>query len=84
LTIITEGNRLFIHPTGQSKSEVFASTQNRFFSKIVDAQVTFNKNGADKVTGLTLHQNGSHEAKKMNDFNLIENFEKATPYKINY
>jgi CubicO group peptidase (beta-lactamase class C family) len=83
LTIITEGNRLFIHPTGQSKSEVFASTQNRFFSKIVDAQVTFNKNGADKVTGLTLHQNGSHEAKKMNDFNLIENFEKATPYKIN-
>jgi len=42
LTIIKEGDRLFIHPTGQSKSEVFASSQNRFFSKIVDAQITFN------------------------------------------
>lgn len=65
LTIIHEGDRLFIHPTGQTKSEVFASDQNRFFSKIVDAQITFNKNEAGEITSLTLHQNGNQEAKKI-------------------
>ncbi|MCP4977583.1 MAG: serine hydrolase [Maribacter sp.] len=65
ITILKEGNRLFIHPTGQSKSEVFASSQNRFYSKIVNAQITFNKNENDKVLSLTLHQNGNKEAKKI-------------------
>ena len=65
ITIVKEGDRLFIHPTGQSKSEIFASSQNRFFSKIVDAQITFNKNETNSVTSLTLHQNGNHEAKKI-------------------
>lgn len=65
LTIIKEGNRLFIHPTGQTKSEVFASDQNRFFSKIVDAQITFHKNETGDITSLTLHQNGNQEAKKI-------------------
>lgn len=65
LSIIKEGDRLFIHPTGQSRSEIFASSQNRFFSKIVNAQITFNKNGTGEVTSLTLHQNGDHEAKRI-------------------
>ncbi len=65
LTIIKEGDRLFIHPTGQSKSELFASSQNRFFSKIVDAQITFNKNETGEIISLNLHQNGNHEAKKI-------------------
>lgn len=65
LTIIKEGDRLFIHPTGQSKSEVFASSQNRFFSKIVDVQITFNKNETNNITSLTLHQNGNHDAQKI-------------------
>ncbi len=65
LTIIKEGNRLFIQPIGQSKSEVFASSQNRFYSKIVDAQITFHKNENGKIISLTLHQNGNHEAKKI-------------------
>lgn len=65
LTIIKEGDRLFIHPTGQTKSEVFASDQNQFYSKIVDAQITFNKSETGDITSLTLHQNGDHEAKKI-------------------
>ncbi len=64
LSIIREDKRLFIHPTGQSKSEVFASSQNRFYSKIVDAQITFNKDENGKIKSLTLHQNGNQEAKK--------------------
>ena len=65
LTIIKEGDRLFIHPTGQSRSEIFASSQNRFFSKIVNAQITFNKNDTGEITSLTLHQNGNHEARRI-------------------
>jgi CubicO group peptidase (beta-lactamase class C family) len=65
ITIIKEGDRLFINPTGQSKSEIFASSQNRFFSKIVDLQITFNKNETNDITSLTLHQNGNHEAQKI-------------------
>lgn len=65
LSIIREDNRLFIHPTGQSKSEVFASSQNRFYSKIVNAQITFNKDENGKIKSLTLHQNGNQEAKKI-------------------
>ena len=65
LNISKEGDRLFVHPTGQSKSEVFASSQNRFYSKIVNAQITFNKNETGEITSLTLHQNGNHEAKRI-------------------
>ncbi len=57
LSIIREDNHLFIHPTGQSKSEVFASSPNRFYSKIVNSQITFNKDENGKIKSLTLHQN---------------------------
>lgn len=65
LSIIREDDRLFIHPTGQSRSEVFASSQKRFYCKIVNAQITFNKDENGKIKSLTLHQNGNQEAKKI-------------------
>ena len=57
--------QLFILPSGQSKSEVFASSEKRFYSKIVNAQITFNKDEDGKVISLTLHQNGDHLAKRV-------------------
>jgi len=65
LTVIQEDDRLFLHPTGQSKSEIFPVSQNKFYSKIVDAQITFNRNDSGMITSLTLHQNGDHEAKEI-------------------
>ncbi len=66
LDIEREGDQLYIHPTGQNKSELFAATDSKFYSKTVDAQITFNKDESGKVVSLTLHQAGDHEAPKIN------------------
>lgn len=65
LEISREGERLFILPTGQSKSEIFPASTVRFYSKIVDAQITFNKDEKGKVVSLTLHQGGDFEAPRI-------------------
>jgi len=66
LDIIREGDQIYIHPSGQSKSQLFTATESKFYSKIVDAQITFNKDESGKVVSLTLHQEGDHEAPKIN------------------
>ncbi len=50
--ITREGDRFLAQATGQGKAELFAESETEFFYKVVDAQITFEK---DK---LTLHQNG--------------------------
>lgn len=65
LTILREGAKMMIHPTGQSVSEIFPSSQTRFYSKIVDAQLTFNVDSDGKVSSLTLHQGGDNVAKRI-------------------
>ena len=44
----------------QSPIPVFASAKDAFFVKVVDAQLTFDRDPAGKVTALTLHQNGQN------------------------
>jgi hypothetical protein len=58
LTITREGASLFGQATGQPKFELFAESPTEFFLKVVDAQVTFEKDATGKVTGLVLHQGG--------------------------
>lgn len=58
LTITREGGSLFGQGTGQPKIEMFAETPTEFFLKEVDAQITFEKDPAGKVTRLILHQGG--------------------------
>jgi hypothetical protein len=65
LTITTEGTRIFVQATGQSRGEIFASELHKFYSKDVNAQFVFNLDKNEKVTGLTLIQNGEHKAKKI-------------------
>jgi len=62
LDISFNGGQLYIHPTGQNKSPIYPSTKTRFYSKVVNAQLTFNKDENGKVASLTLHQNGDHLA----------------------
>ena len=64
LTIIKEGDQMFIHPTGQNKSEIFPASIKRFYSKLVNAQFTFNKDETGAIVSLTLHQGGDFEAPK--------------------
>jgi len=65
LSISREGSKMFIHPSGQSISEIFPSSQTKFYSKIVDAQLTFNVDSNGDVDSLTLHQGGDTEAKRV-------------------
>ena len=64
ITITQRGTRLFAQATGQGEFELFAYGDDKFFLKVVDAQVKFNtENG--KITSLTLFQNGETNGKKI-------------------
>jgi hypothetical protein len=51
--------------TGQESFEIFAESENKFFLKVVDAQIEFVPDQAVKFTKLILYQYGIHEAKKI-------------------
>lgn len=60
LTVTRDKNRLLAQLTGQPKFEIFPESATEFFYKVVDAQITFHKDAAGRVTHLVLHQNGAH------------------------
>lgn len=66
LTISKEGDRLMAQATGQPPFELFPSSETKFFLKAIDAQITFVKDEAGKVTHLILHQGGDRQAKRIN------------------
>lgn len=57
-TFSRQGNRFFIEPTGQPKGEIFAESEHDFFSKEVDAQITFQTDGKGRAVSLVVHQGG--------------------------
>lgn len=60
LIIVTlEGGKLKAQATGQQKFDLFAERDNRFFLKVVDAQLEFIKGGDGKVEKLILFQGGA-------------------------
>lgn len=60
LAITREGPSLFAQATGQTKLQLHAESENEFFLKVVDAQVTFVKDPNGRVNQLILHQNGAN------------------------
>jgi D-alanyl-D-alanine carboxypeptidase len=58
IAIRREGNQLFAQATGQPKFEIFPLAENRFFLKVVDAEIELVRAPDGKVSGLVLHQNG--------------------------
>ncbi len=68
LTVTREGTRLFAQLTGQSKLEIFPRSENEFFWKAVDAQVTFVKDEKGRVIK-ALHRQGpvAIEAPRLED-----------------
>jgi serine-type D-Ala-D-Ala carboxypeptidase/endopeptidase len=57
-TITVEDKKLMAQLTGQPKMQVFAESETKFGYRIVDAQLTFMKDGDGKVTHLILRQGG--------------------------
>lgn len=56
--VTAEEDKLMVRLTGQPKLEVFPKSETEFFYKVVDAQITFQKDTEGKVTQLILHQGG--------------------------
>jgi CubicO group peptidase (beta-lactamase class C family) len=61
ITVTREGGHLFARLTGQDKYEVFPESEADFFYKVVDAQLTFEKDSTGAVTDVVLHQNGMNQ-----------------------
>jgi hypothetical protein len=58
MTITRDGAHLFAQLTGQPKAEIFPLSATEFFYTIVDAQITFERDGQGKATAAVLHQMG--------------------------
>ncbi len=58
LSVTLEGEQLMTQATGQAKVPVFAKSESTFFLKVVEAEITFEKDASGQVKGLTLHQGG--------------------------
>ena len=63
-TVTREGNSLMTQATGQGKIEVFPESETRFFPKVVDATITFEKDASGKVVALVLTQGGRDQRGK--------------------
>ncbi|USJ23171.1 serine hydrolase [Ensifer adhaerens] len=57
LTIFRDGDSLFAQATGQDRLEILPEAEHRFFTKLIDAQISFTLKG-DRAESLTLHQGG--------------------------
>jgi serine-type D-Ala-D-Ala carboxypeptidase/endopeptidase len=74
-TITRRQDKLFAQLTGQPQFRVFAETENKFYYKVVPAQLTFNRGTSGKIESLTLSQNGDKIARKIPPTaRLIESF----------
>ena len=58
LTVTREGSRMFTQATGQQRVEIFPSSQNVFYLKVVEASLTFHGDGSSPAESVTLHQGG--------------------------
>jgi CubicO group peptidase (beta-lactamase class C family) len=58
LEITQDGDHLFAQATKQPKIALFAEGEKAFFSKMVDAQISFVADGSAPASALVLHQGG--------------------------
>jgi len=65
LKIFKLDGKMYTQATGQPKIEIVGTALHNFSLIGVDAQLTFNFDENDNVIGVTLHQNGDHEAQKI-------------------
>lgn len=58
MTVTVQESRVVAQLTGQPALDIYPESPTRFFWKVVDAQVTFERGADGHATGLTLHQAG--------------------------
>src|SRR5690554_1106055 len=68
LSITKNGNQLNAQATGQGRNPIFPESDKKFFFKIVDARIEFNRNKKGEVESVTLFQAGQEIiGKKLKD-----------------
>jgi CubicO group peptidase (beta-lactamase class C family) len=68
LTISRDGDHLFSQATAQAQTEIFAEGGHEYFSKMVDARITFDTDEQGRATKLVLHQDDrDHPATRLDD-----------------
>jgi CubicO group peptidase (beta-lactamase class C family) len=65
LHIVRQDNTLFAQAGGLEKDPLMAIAHNQFSSLALDIKITFNKDKNGNISSLTIHQNGEHEAKRI-------------------
>lgn len=58
LTVTLEGDHLEAQATNQPKARIFAEAPDKFFYKVVEAELDFARDASGTVTEVTLHQGG--------------------------
>jgi CubicO group peptidase (beta-lactamase class C family) len=82
MMITLEGGQLISQVTGQGKVPLFATSETKFFPKVVNAEIEFGKDDKGAVTYLVLHQGGHDtEAPRTSD-KVAERKEIAVPENI--
>lgn len=58
MEITVTNGKIYVQATGQGRDEIFAETKDKFFSKVVPANLVFNRDENGSVNMLTLQQGG--------------------------
>jgi len=61
LTITKYGSQLKVQATGRKKGPIFPKSQNRFYTKVSEVELTFNINKAGEVESMTVHPDGGDD-----------------------
>lgn len=62
VVVTLEDGHLQVEPTGQPKLTLFAESEDMFFLRAVNAQISFSRDASGAVTALVLHQGGRDQA----------------------
>ncbi len=58
VTVSHQDDRLYVQVTGQPRAEIFPTSETEFFLQVVDAQISFVREGDGTISQLILHQGG--------------------------
>jgi CubicO group peptidase (beta-lactamase class C family) len=73
IIITEENNKLYAQLTGQPKFEIFPSSENEFFWKVVDAKIKFIKDEKGEISQAILYQNGQElKAKRLPEEKIVQ------------
>jgi len=82
MMITLHDGQLISQLSGQGKVPLFATSETKFFPKVVDAEIEFGKDGKGAVTYLVLHQGGRDMKAPRTSDKVVEHKEIAVSPKI--